>query len=152
MKEQWGVKTGSAKDANFNHTGGLRLSQTAPGEGLHINPEKLDVLLKASEEIKMESLNPAKQMSRTEKFSVDDSLKRSPIDTFNLELLNSKDWGKNTYLGNVNSLPKLPSQKIQFEQSLGSKTKYPRYRTSNVPMQKNYSELLMATLKSQQMA
>jgi len=152
VKEQWGVKTGNVKDSNFNSTGALRLTQTAPGEGLHINPDKLDMLLKASEEIKQDSLNPNKQFSKTEKFSSDDSLKRSPIDAFNLELLNSKDWGKNNYLGNVNSLPKLPSQKIQFEQSLGHKSKYPRYRTTNVPMQKSYSDLLHQTLKSQQMA
>jgi hypothetical protein len=154
-KDQWTIKIGGVKESQFNTTGALKMAQQLreAGEGVHYDPAKMEALLKASEEIRIESMQPPKQNLTQQKFVTDDSLKRSPVDTFNLELLNSKDWGKNTYAGHMNSLPKLPShQKMQLEQSLGLKTKYPRYRATNVPMQKNYSELLLATLKSQQMA
>jgi len=152
-KDQWTIKIGGVKESNFNTTGAMRMAQQyrEAGEGIHYDPGKMEVLLKASEEIRTDSLQPPKQLGMN-KFNVDESLKRSPVDTFNLELLNSKDWGKNTYAGNMNSLPKLPSHKTHLEQSLGLMPKYPRYRASNIPMQKNYSELLLATLKSQQMA
>jgi len=156
-KDQWTIKIGGVKESQFNTTGAMRMAQqyreAGAGEGVHYDPAKMEALLKASEEIRIESMQPPKQVKTMDKFTTDDSLKRSPVDTFNLELLNSKDWGKNTYAGHMNSLPKLPShQKMQLEQSLGLKTKYPRYRATNIPMQKNYSELLLATLKSQQMA
>jgi len=155
-KDQWTIKIGGVKESQFNTTGALKMAQQyrgAAGEGVQYDPTKMEALLRASEEIRIESMQPPKQLGRPAAFVTDDSLKRSPVDTFNLELLNSKDWGKNTYAGHMNSLPKLPShQKMQLEQSLGQKTKYPRYRATNIPMQKNYSELLLATLKSQQMA
>jgi len=158
-REQWNTKTmtsGVNKESHFNTTGAAKMIQNfrEGEEGVNFNPEKLEALLKASEEIRLESLQPPKQEKRMDnKFGADDTLKRSPVDTFNLELLNSKDWGKNGYAGGVHSLPKLPSpQKVmQFEKSLGLKPKYPRYRTSNVPMEKNFSDLLTQTIHSQQM-
>ena len=154
--KEWTIKVGGVKESNFNTTGALRMAQhhREAGVGVNIaNQDKLEALLKASEEIKIENMQTGKVDKKQEKFTTDDTLKRSPVDTFNLELLNSKDWGKNTHPGHVTSLPKLPSQqKMQLEQSLGSKTKYPRFRTSNVPSQKDYSELLAATIKGQQIA
>lgn len=155
--KEWTIKVGGVKESNFNTTGALRMAQhhrETGGEGINlVNHDKLEVLLKASEEIKIENMQAGKVDRKQDKFTTDDTLKRSPVDTFNLELLNSKDWGKNTQPGHVTSLPKLPShQKMQLEQSLGSKTKYPRFRTSNVPTQKDYSELLAATIKGQQIA
>lgn len=154
-KEQWTIKVGGVKDVGFNTTGAMRMAQhyrDADGEGVKYDPAKLETLLKASEEIRQEAMQPPKQL-KNEKFAVDDTLKRSPIDTFNLELLNSKDWGKSGYSGGMNSLPKLPSHaRMQLEQSLGKNKQVPRYRATNVPAQKNYTELLMDTIKSQQMA
>lgn len=154
--KEWSVKVSGVKESNFNTTGAMRMGQhhKGTGDGVTIMAEKAELLFKASEEIKIENMQMAKVDKKLEKFTTDDTLKRSPVDTFNLELLNSKDWGKNTQPGHVTSLPKLPShQKMQLEQSLGSnKSKYPRYRTSNVPSQKDYAELLAATIKGQQIA
>lgn len=151
----WNTKTlgGTGKEGQYNSTGALKMVQSFGEGGVNFSPEKLEALLRASEEIRVDNMQPPKQERKMEKFATDDTLKRSPVDTFNLELLNSKDWGKNTFAGSMHSLPKLPSPtKMHFTKSLGLLPKYPRYRTSNVPMEKSFPDLLAETLHSRQMA
>jgi len=153
-KNHWDTKTGSTRDIHANTTGNLRMMQgyREPDEGIKVDPSKMMELLKASQEIEQDWLKAPKQMVRNDKFNTDDSLKRSPIDTFNLELLNSREWGKSNHQGNMNSLPKLPNHQ-RFEHSLGKNAKLPRYRANTTSTtHKNYEELLMETLKSQQIA
>jgi len=77
---------------------------------------------------------------------------RSPVDTFNMELLVSKDWGKKTTPRSITSLPKLPRLNTQVEQTMGIRTKYPRHRTNHAPLIKDYSQLLIAALKNRQIS
>jgi len=152
-KSHWDTKTGTAKDIHANTTGNLRMMQAyrEPDEGIKVDPAKMMELLKATQEIEQDWLKAPKQVARNDKFNSNESLKRSPIDTFNLELLNSREWGKTNYQGNMNSLPKLPNHR--FENSLGKGAKLPRYRANTTTTShKNYEELLMETLKSQQIA
>jgi len=155
-KSHWDAKTGTAKEIHANTTGNLRMMQGygEPDEGVKFDPAKRMELLKASLEIEQDWLKAPKQITKQEKSNIDDSLKRSPIDTFNLELLNSREWGasKNNVPLNMNSFPKMPTHH-RFEQSLGKNAKFPRLRTSKInTTHNNYEELLRETMKSQQIA
>jgi len=149
----WTIKVDGVKEVDFKKAKTIKLANEnrAAGNGIKdINYNAFETLLKAAEEDPMDTLKsaPTQLQAQQTAYTIDDTFKKSPIDAFNLEIINSKDWGKAITSGITNNLPKLPEHKErQMRQTLGIKPKYPRERAINIPMSKSQSEFLLKTIK-----
>jgi hypothetical protein len=150
----WSIKVEGVKDIDFKKQKTLKQIQEnrSLGKGIkEVNYNALDTLIRATEEDHGDTIKSAPvHIQHTDKYAVDDTFKKSPIDTFNLEIINARDWGSRTGASGIqNNLPQLPPHKEkQLKSSLGFKAKYPRERALNVPMSRTQSEMLLKSLKS----
>ena len=72
---------------------------------------------------------------KSQTFKIDDSLQTNPVDNFNMNIISSKDWGRNITVSTSNYTP-LPFPKGEeklLSHAVGIKPKYPRERQIRHP-------------------
>jgi hypothetical protein len=131
--KNWSIKVDGVKEFDPKEKNMRKMMDTA-SKDVQINYKNFEHLVKAADEIKMNSLLKVDEKAQTSKNStmIVDEFKKTPIDEFNMEIMNAKDWGKNVVMSTsvvANTLPK-PTSKI-FKQTMGVKSKYPRERMVN---------------------
>ena len=141
--KNWLVKINEVKEVNVKEKNIRRIRNLEPSNsnneiGIKINNTKFyDTLLKVDDQ---KYGLPVIDEQQGLKKNVFEDFKKTPIDEFNLDILHSRDWGKNLAFSNQNTpsqLPK-PSNKL-FNKTLGMKSKFPRERGTMSHMQKSRS-------------
>lgn len=138
------VKSEGVKEVDFHRQKTAKIIQErVKGQGFKdVNFGALDTMLRPDETETMKSA-PVEVPSST-KVHTEENIKKSPIDLFNLEILNSKDWGKPMAPMSTTNLPVLPKAKdVNLKSSLGFKSRYPRDRATRFPLLKSSSETLI---------
>jgi len=118
-----------------------------------INYGGLDTLLRAAMEEDHNQTNtmrsaPVKPMTATDRLNTDE-MKKSPQDTFNIEIINSRDWGKPINTGPTGGLPVLPIHKGYFaSKPKSSGTFKPREREKTILHTKSSADILINSLRT----
>ena len=133
------IKEVDVKEKNVRRLKNLNYNNKSGDLGIKINSTKFyDTLLKTSDDNKPTLSVIDEQRGHKSNFVED--FKKTAIDEFNLDILHSKDWGKNVLSSAqiaLSQFPK-PSQKI-FDKTLGMKSKFPRDRGTMPYIQKSKS-------------
>ena len=132
---KWQIKVDGVKDLNFEQAKMLKKAgENRSALIKSINYSALNNLLghSNSEESGYELIYQTQSVDlRSPKFTVEKGIPKSPVDVFNMEILNSRDWGKNIGSGINNNIPMLPKhlkKHTQLKTILGPLPKLPRDR------------------------
>jgi hypothetical protein len=145
------VKSEGVKEVDFHRQKTAKIIQErVKGQGVKdVNFAAIETMLRQDE---LDTLRtaPAAAQQTDKPVHTDESIKKSPIDMFNLEILNSKDWGKPSQPMSTSNLPVLPKAKdVNLKSSLGFKSRYPRDRATRFPLLKSTSDMNLRNYESQ---
>ncbi len=133
---KWQIKVDGVKDLDFEKTKMLkRAGENKSSLIKSINYSSLETLLANDMDNFAESYKSLPAELKSPKFTIEKGIMKSPVDTFNIEILNSKDWGKNIGSGvnhNLALIPKNMKKHSQLKNILGPLPKLPRDRTMNM--------------------